>query len=467
MTAQLRVLYVDDDSDTRDTVTDRVEGALARCTVHTVTGCDAAIRFLDTTTVDCVVSEYDLPDESGLDLLSTVRERQPRLPFVLFTGGGSESVASRAISAGVTDYVQRGTPDSYAALADSIENAVDQHRAETDLHESERELRRKSEMLDIILDHVPLHIYIKDEEARHSWVSDYYLGANEQLGKTDAEYFDQAWAEETYREELEIIDTGEPIIKQTRYDPDREMWVLNSKVPWTDQHGDVVGLVGATWDITERKEAKLELQRQTERLSKFIRALSHDLQTPLHLASSQLELMRETVDHERIDAIAEAHDRMERIIDETLKMAKRGETVGETEPVELGALARESWSTIETDGATLTVESDGTVDADGERLRRLLENLFANAVTHAARPETTLSVTVGTLDGGFYVEDDGPGVPPDERADIFEIGYTTADEGTGFGLAIVEEIAGAHGWTVRITDGADGGARFVVDVEAS
>jgi signal transduction histidine kinase len=73
-----------------------------------------------------------------------------------------------------------------------------------------------------------------------------------------------------------------------------------------------------------------------------------------------------------------------------------------------------------------------------------------------------VTVTVGDLadDAGFFVADDGPGIPPDERETVFEAGHSTAPDGTGFGLAIVDGIADAHGWTVRVTDSATGGARF-------
>jgi signal transduction histidine kinase len=75
-----------------------------------------------------------------------------------------------------------------------------------------------------------------------------------------------------------------------------------------------------------------------------------------------------------------------------------------------------------------------------------------------------VTVTVGELADcdGFYVADDGPGIPADERETVFESGYSTAADGTGFGLSIVEEIASAHGWAVRVTDSAEGGARFEV-----
>jgi signal transduction histidine kinase len=69
-------------------------------------------------------------------------------------------------------------------------------------------------------------------------------------------------------------------------------------------------------------------------------------------------------------------------------------------------------------------------------------------------------VTPLDFSAGFAVADDGPGIPEDERDDVFDHGFTTAEDGTGFGLAIVERIAQAHGWSVSVTEGRDGGARF-------
>jgi len=76
------------------------------------------------------------------------------------------------------------------------------------------------------------------------------------------------------------------------------------------------------------------------------------------------------------------------------------------------------------------------------------------------RSAAGITVTVGAMDDGFYVADDGPGIPESERDRIFETGYSTNEDGTGFGLDIVREIVEAHGWAVTVTESETGGARF-------
>jgi len=138
-----------------------------------------------------------------------------------------------------------------------------------------------------------------------------------------------------------------------------------------------------------------------------------------------------------------------------------GETIGDTEACDLGDLAETSWRNVETGDATLAVASPLRFEADHDRTVQLFENLFRNSLEHGG---DAVTVTVGALDDGkgFYVEDDGPGIPADDRDAVFEPGYTTAKDGTGFGLAIVAGIANAHGWQVAAVESEVGGARFEV-----
>jgi signal transduction histidine kinase len=202
--------------------------------------------------------------------------------------------------------------------------------------------------------------------------------------------------------------------------------------------------------------------------------ISHDLRNPLDVAKARLRAARETGEDEHFDHLRRAHDRMERIIQDVLTLTRGDSPVDPDPGVDLGTVASDAWTTVDTEGAQLVVDEDlPTAAADADRLRRLFENLFRNSVEHG-RPRTDgdrddpLRVRVGRTGGGFYVADDGVGIPPDERGRVFDIGYSGNDGGggTGLGLAIVERIAEGHGWTPSVSAGPDGGARFDFEVAA-
>jgi signal transduction histidine kinase len=233
-----------------------------------------------------------------------------------------------------------------------------------------------------------------------------------------------------------------------------------TRSPFTAGRTETGSLLSFT-DVTDREEYRQELERQNERLEQFASMVSHDLRNPLTVAKGNVDLARADRDAEELDTAVAALDRMESLIDDMLALARQGQPIDAPEPVDLSALAEECWIMVDSDGADLVVTDDLTIQADPNRLRQLLENLFRNSVEHGGDDVT---ITVGRLaDGdGFYVEDDGPGVPEADRERVFESGVTTNQDGTGFGLAIVGEIVDAHGWKIHATESAVGGARFEI-----
>ncbi|MGQ4556645.1 ATP-binding protein [Halobellus sp. GM3] len=218
------------------------------------------------------------------------------------------------------------------------------------------------------------------------------------------------------------------------------------------------GVVLVLRDVSERARYERTLERRNARLDEFAGVISHDLRNPLNVATGRLELLADRVESEHLAAARAALDRMDELIEDLLALARHGEDVGETSAVDLGRAASRCWRTIETGDARLVVDAaDARIRADESRLRQLLSNLLQNAVTHGG-PDVT--VTVGATDEGFYVADDGAGLPAGERERILEPGYTLAEDGTGLGLNIVRTVAEAHGWDLRVADSADGGARF-------
>jgi len=208
-----------------------------------------------------------------------------------------------------------------------------------------------------------------------------------------------------------------------------------------------------------RTRREREIARRNERLNDFASIVSHDLRNPLNVASAHAELARDADDPStHIDMVEESLYRMEELIEDLLARA-RGDQELEREPLSLAANATNAWEGVDTADATLTVDGDAELDADPDRLRQLFENLYRNSIEHG---RADVTVRVGPSEEGFYVEDDGPGIPAEEQDEIFEQGVTHSDDGTGFGLAIVADIVEGHGWTIETTDSEQNGARFEV-----
>jgi signal transduction histidine kinase len=216
-------------------------------------------------------------------------------------------------------------------------------------------------------------------------------------------------------------------------------------------------------DVTHREQYRKELESKNEKLEQFASIVSHDLRNPLQVAKGRTELAIEEGDTAHLEPVVRAHERMEQLIEEMLTLAREGVSIDETERVDVADLARRAWGMIAGGQASLSIDDavDVTVSADPERLQQLFENLFRNAIEHGG---DDVVVRVGPLerDAGFYVEDDGTGIPDADSDEIFEAGYTTSDDGTGFGLAIVSEIVDAHEWKIRATEAESGGARFEI-----
>ncbi|MFY4812176.1 PAS domain S-box protein [Haloarcula sp. AONF1] len=612
----IQVLHVDDDREYAEMTAAFLQRESVDFTIETATSASEGLRLLDKESVDCIVSDYEMPGENGIDFLESVREDYPDLPFILYTGRGSEAVASDAISAGVTDYLQKTADTShYALLANRIVNAVEQYR-------SQRALEASKDRLSLFIDQSPLGFieynqdfeivrvndtlteifgYTETELLGETWemfvssesyddvdavtsalseasggyhsinenvrkdgecivvewhnrlvtddsgdvvtifshcqdvterieheqnlaqLRDFFAEA-EELGDLGAWEFDESgmltWTAGTRRIH-EVGDDFDPTVEDglSFYHPEDRETVADA-VDAALEHGEPYDLEvrlitakgnrrwvrtrgkrvegtekrtvrGFIQDITEQKERERRLRVQNERLDSFASVVSHDLQGPLTVAQGHLELAQQDVTNDHLDSIDAAHERMQTLIDDILTLARDGREATTTEPVTLQTAATACWETVETENATLETDTDSVVLADPRRLQRLLANLFRNCATHgvesslsqlqgehsergstsspgqsggAVENDGGVTVTVGDIHGasGFYIADDGPGIPKDERDAVFEAGYSTASEGTGFGLAIVADIAAVHGWDVNVTDSESGGARFEI-----
>ncbi|MCL9817504.1 histidine kinase N-terminal 7TM domain-containing protein [Natronocalculus amylovorans] len=245
------------------------------------------------------------------------------------------------------------------------------------------------------------------------------------------------------------------------------------------QHGSIVSLT----DITLQKRQQESVNAKNEQLERLASVISHDLSTPLATGESLLHLIKSDLDSpqaevkQSIDDLETVHRRL-RVFAEGLPTLARESTDVETPTnCDLECIARNAWEVVDTDDLTLSIDSTAQLWADASRLQQAFENLFTNVAEHGTtnnrtesdnnnRQPSATTVRIGQLStgSGFYIEDNGPGIPVDRREDMLEFGVSTGS-GSGYGLAIVRTIIEAHGWSLSITEGTTGGARFEIEID--
>lgn len=413
---------------------------------------EAVSKTLADRLVDCVVHA---PGSGVPDVLETLRATRDvsATPYVLYARDPGLATVDEVLMQSGTAYVPRRGDDAVERLLSQIRRLT-----------SERGLRQALELRERALDQATVGITVADADEDLVFVNDGFeritgYDADEALGDNCRFLQGGGTDEETVAEIRAAIESEEPIstvIRNYRRDG-TPFWNQLEITPVEDGSGTVTHYFGFQKDVTERTELEGRLRDRNERLDEFAEVVSHDLRGPLSVAQGYLE----DVEGEQVDAAVHALDRMERLIEDVLTLAREGRSRAKTESVALETAVTRAWRTAKTGDLEVDLGDDpGTVQADPERLQTLFENLFRNVADHAEGATTVRVEATGT---GFAVVDDGPGIDPTVADSLFDQGITTHEDGTGFGLAIVATVAEAHGWSVSVGESENGGARFEVD----
>jgi PAS domain S-box-containing protein len=362
------------------------------------------------------------------------------------------------VHGGRIDY--RGEP----AILGTLLDVTEQKRYERELERSRAEYRE-------LFDAFPEAVFVRIEGESFQAVNDTAVDrlgySREELRTMRPQDIDPNVDAESEAERIERFEQGRierfDTVHETKSGERIPVEINATLIPYRGE----TAILSTARDVSDRVARERELERQNERLEELASVVSHDLRSPLNVAAGRIEWAREECDSEHLDTAASAIGRMDGLIDDLLTLAEDRRREIEPVPLDLGSVVDRCWANVATNGATLERNVEATVRADEGRLAQMFENLFRNSVEHGSTDNRTgsgdpVTITVGSLPDGFYVADDGPGIPEPERKQVFDAGYSTNADGTGLGLAIVRDVIDAHGWSIRIDESEAGGARFEV-----
>jgi len=465
----VQILYVSNDAG--DTLFDLADFEKSGHTEVTVVyDVSEGLKQLEANDFDCILSAYRLPDRSGVEFLTALRERYPTLPFILVGTGLDETVTAEATAAGVTDIVDYASgPPQHELLLNRIRAFVRQYRMGDERRQRDELLQKAHQIADV-------GVWEYQVGTNQSFVSDetlqiYGLTPADELPLENIYQYYHPDDRADVREAFQQARDGRSFDLRARLigDDNTQRWVRTRGEP-RRSNGETQSIRGIIQDISDREAMEAKLQQQNDKLNDLIQVVTHDIRNPLQVGFGQLEHARETGSSEAFDRIQEALERIEGLMDQIVTLSRQGQEPRQIERIDLVNIAQTALEALNEPRITLTAVGECSVDGDPARLQRLFERLFENTAKHT---DTSVTVTIGLIQpvltttrqqkgssAGFYIEDDCPNLEADLTDHMFEGGYTTTADETGFRLANVAQIADAHGWDMNISTSSARGTRF-------
>jgi PAS domain S-box-containing protein len=394
----------------------------------------------------------------------------------------------------------------------------------------------ENDLLQAFLEHIPDDVYFKDRDSRflrisRSLATRFGLSdASLAIGKTDADMFSSEHAEQALADEQEIISTGRAMVGKEEKEtwPDgRQTWAFTTKVPLRDKTGRIIGTMGISRDITERKVAEQELNKYKARLEELVEertaqlsqanaqlecdiakrtlteqelarkahelarsnadleqfayVASHDLQEPLRMVASYTQLLARRYKG-KLDADADEFigfavggaNRMQQLILDLLTYSRLTTARKPLESTDSRAACEAALmnlrQSVEHSGAIVTVGNLPRVLGDPTQLSQLFQNLIGNSIKYCNqhKPQIEISSHAESEYWVFSVEDNGIGIEAQYFERIFQMFqrlHTRQNySGTGIGLAICRKIVERHGGKIWVESQVGRGSKFIFTI---
>jgi PAS domain S-box-containing protein len=465
------VLIVDDDLALLEALPETLRLRIDGIRIDTAASAGDALKQIEATDYDAIVSDIKMPGMDGLALLSEIKARSPKTPTLLITGHGEHDLAVQALRGGAYDFVAKPIDRDYFVA--SLERAIEVRRLDRQVEEQKLALERHAR----VLEHVGDGVFLVDEEgivrlwnpAAEGITS---IPPEDVIGRPAVEAI-PGWhtilslvpverAAVASRAESLPVEVG-----------GRELWLSFSAVEFSD------GIVYAFRDLTA--------ERVVDALKdEFVATMSHEVRTPLAaiygasmtLGRDDLELTADSR-HRLLDVIANESERLARIVNEILlaNHIDSGRLRLTSERVEPATIAHEVADSARSYAPeTVRIDVSASDDlpllpTDADRLRQVLANLVENAIKYS--PDGGLvEVSIEALEDRvrFAVRDEGLGIPASEHERIFTKFYrldpdlTRGVGGTGLGLYICRELVRRMEGRIWVAARSTGGSTFFVDL---
>jgi len=367
----------------------------------------------------------------------------------------------------------------------------------TDVRKAHEKLRQERDLLRTLIDSTPDYIFLKDAEGRFILTNTAHAHAagniepDDLIGKTAFDVFLPVLAAQFHEDDQKIMQSGQPLINAERETVDAQgnrKTVLTTKIPWRDKEGHILGLVGISRDITERKQLQSQLvilgaeQERVRVLQRFIRDMSHDFRTPLSVINSSTYLLRKMIDPEKretkIRNIEQQSDRMLKLLDDMLEMGHLDDKTVVFQLTEeiINPLLRTIVNDFQSAAAIKQQSLEFIPDAqlpgvyiDVAKFSRAIINLVQNAINYTPTGgKITLHTSIEANEVVLSIADNGIGIAEADLLHIFERFYraddarTSTTGGSGLGLSITKKIIEAHNGSIVVESVVGKGSTFVI-----
>jgi len=466
----INILHVEDDDDTRNLIKTMLEMQNEMFSIISAKNPEVGMDILDNNSdIDCIISDYKMPKMNGIEFLKYIRKEYNRLPFILFTGTGSEDIAHTAINNGANDYMQKDfCQNKYELMENRIINFVSEYRTRNKLIERSKELEDERNFITQAIDGIQDIFYVLETDGTVIRVNKYGEEFVKKMIDEDSKdntniinIFPESQKSQIEKS-ISTLRGGNDVKMNLKFkdNKDNRIEIEVKSSPLKDSFGEIIGIVGVARDVTKQNEYKRKLKRKNKKLDEFAKIISHDIRNPLSIAKGHLDLyINENETDSSLEKTHNAINRIENILDEVLEITTTDSATLEKKHVNIQYIVNNCWENIDTKDADIHIGTNTIIPLNEKLASRLFENIFKNSIKHGGKD---VKIKIGAIDSGFYIEDDGKGIPSENRNKIFNSAYTTSSSGKGLGLTIVEHVCDAHEWDINVKESESGGARFEI-----